>query len=241
MRSSSKVSAPSLAIGGDGSSAAARSFAGAVRRAPFHVRIPWPRRRSRSGCLFDPAGSCALWAVVAGAETMPALEDLVAGLASQADKRLEAIRRDRVVLDERSSEALMARLALERWITHAAQSRQRRRAMAGVAAAFVSSAYMVPLCLLGHAPVRLTVGIATVVLTAGSAVAALAFLRGAETGWPLPQLIAGLLCATGVGGFLTIEGALGRILVGDEVATLIGLAAAGVSLLIQAAVARLGN
>jgi hypothetical protein len=179
--------------------------------------------------------------VLAGAETRPALDDLVAGLLSEADKRLEPVRRDRVVLDDRSSEALIARRALERWITHAAQRRQRRRAMAGVAAVFVSSAYTVPLCLLGHAPVRLTVGIATVVLTAGSAVAVLAFLRRAETGWPLPQLIAGLLCATGVGGFLIVEGAVGRVLVGDEVATLIGLAAAGVSLLIQAMVARLGN
>jgi hypothetical protein len=241
MRSSSQARAPSVAVRGVESPVAAIPFSGAVHHGPAHVRIPWPRRRSRSGCLFDPAGSCVLSAVLAGTAARPTLEDLVAGLVSEADDRLEAALRDRVVIDDRASEALIARRALEQWITHATQRRQRRRAWAGAAVAFVSSAYTVALCLVGHAPIRLTVGVAMVVLTAGSAVAALAFLRRAQTGWPLPQLIAGLMSATGVGIFLIVEGATGRVVVGDEVATLIGLAAAGVSLLIQAVVGRLAD
>jgi hypothetical protein len=241
MQSSSQAGAPSLAVRRDESPAAASAFARAVRHGPAHVRIPWRRRRARSGCLFDPVGSCVLSAVLAGTEPRPALEDLVAALVSEAEDRLGAALRDRVVLDDHASEALIARRALEQWITRATQRRQRRRALAGAAVAFVSSAYTVPLCVLGDAPVRLTAGVALVVLTAGSALAALVFLRRAQTGWPLPQLIAGLLCATGVGIFLIVEGVIGRVVVGDEVATLIGLAAAGVSLLIQAGVARLAE
>jgi hypothetical protein len=95
--------------------------------------------------------------------------------------------------------------------------------------------------LLSDAPVRLTVGVAVAVVTGGSALSLLSFLRRTRSGWPLAQLIAGLVCETGVGVFLIAEGAMGRVLVGDEVATLIGLVAAGVALLVQAVVARLAN
>jgi hypothetical protein len=241
MRSSWHVTAPPLPCRGDESPAAwSLLTTGALRHGPAHVRIPWSRRRARSGCLLDPEGPCVLSGLLAGAEATAPLDDLVAALVAEADARFEAAV-DRAAFDDRLYEALIARGALERWIIQATHKRQQRRAEACVALAFVSSAYTVPLCLLADAPVRLTVGIAMAILTAGSAVSALAFLRRTPTGWPLPQLIAGLLCATAVGVLLIVEGAMGRILVGDEVATLIGLAAAGVSLLIQAVVARLAN
>ena len=42
-----------------------------------------------------------------------------------------------------------------------------------------------------------------------------------------------------MGAFLIVEGALHRVLVGDELATLMGLSLGGVSLLLQALVARM--
>ena len=240
MRSSWQVMAPPLAWQGNESRAARSPLTGALRHGPARVRIQWLRRRARSGCLLDPEGWCVLSGLLAGAEATSPLDDLVAALVAEADARFEAAL-DRAAFDDRLYEALIARRALERWITQATHKRQRRRAEACVALAFVSSAYAVPLCLLADAPVRLTVGSAMAILTAGSALSALAFLRRTQSGWPLPQLIAGLLCATAVGVLLIVEGAMGRILVGDEVATLIGLAAAGASLLIQAVVARLAD
>jgi hypothetical protein len=211
------------------------------RRRPDRVPIPWLRRRPPSGCLLDPGGPCVLSALVAGAASRAALDDLVVAMVTEAEARFEGALRDPVISDERLTEALIARRTLEQWVARARDRRRRRRALAGVAAAVVSSAYAVPLCLLGDAPVRLTVGVAVAVLTGGSALSLLAFLRRTASGWPLSQLIAGLLCETGVGVLLIVEGAMRRVLVGDEVATLIGLAAAGVSLLVQAVVARLAN
>jgi hypothetical protein len=239
MRLGSSARVPSRPGTGDGWPAGS-VLPGAIGRGPAHVRVPWGRRRSLGGCLFDPGGPCVLSSLLAGAEAGVALDDLLAAMAAEAQVRFEGALRDRVVGDESLAEALIALRALERWLAHAGE-RRRRRALAGVAAAFASSAYTVPLCLLSDAPVRLTVGVATAVLTAGSALSLLAFLRRAQSGWPLPQLIAGLLCGTGVGILLIVEGAMGRVLVGDEVATLIGLAATGVSLLIQAVVARLAD
>jgi hypothetical protein len=211
------------------------------RRRPDRVAIPWLRRRPPSGCLLDPGGPCALLsALVAAADTRAALDDLVEAMVADAEARLEGPLPDRVISDERLAEALIVRRTLEQWVARA-RNRRRRRALAGVAAAVVSSAYAVPLCLLGDAPVRLTVGVAVAVVTGGSALSLLAFLRRTPSGWPLSQLIAGLVCETGVGVLLIVEGAMRRVLVGDEVATLIGLAAAGVSLLVQAVIARLAN
>ena len=214
--------------------------AGSPRR-PDRVPIPWLRRRPRSGCLLDPGGPCVLSALLAGADARAARDDLVVALVVEAEARFEEALRDRVVSEERLAEALIVRRTLEEWGARAIDRRRRRRALAGVAGAVVSSAYAVPLCLLGDAPVRLTVGVAVAVVTGGSALSLLSFLRRTRSGWPLAQLIAGLVCETGVGVLLIVEGAMGRVLVGDEVATLIGLAAAGVSLLIQAVVARLAN
>ena len=214
--------------------------AGSPRR-PDRVPIPRLRRRPRSGCLLDPGGPCVLSALLAGADAPAALDDLVVAMVAEAEARFEGARRDRGVSEERLAEALIVRRTLEQWVARASDRRRRRRALAGVAAAVASSAYAVPLCLLGDAPVRLIVGVAVTILTGGSALSLLAFLRRTQSGWPLAQLIAGLVCETGVGVLLIVEGAMGRVLVGDEVATLIGLAAAGVSLLVQAAVARLAN
>ena len=241
MRSSSQVVGPSLPGEGGGSVGAASLLCPTLRQRPTRVRFPWFRRGASDGCLFDPAGSCVLSALLARPDPRPELEDLVAALAAEADARFDAAVRDRGVVDERLSEALIVRRALQQWITDATNRRQRRRARAGVGAALMSSAYSVPLCLLADASLRFTVGVAITIVTAGSAVSALAFLRRMRTGWPLPQLIAGLLCATGVGILLIVEGATGRVVVGDEVATLIGLAVAGVSLLIQAVVTRLAS
>jgi hypothetical protein len=240
MRSSWQVTAAPPGCRGDASPAGRSLVTGALRHGPAHVRIPWLRRPRRIGCLLDPEGPCVLSGLLAGAGATAPLDDLVAALVAEADARFEAAL-DRAAFDARLYEALIVRRALARWITQATHRRQRRRAQACVALAFVSSAYTVPLCLLADAPVRLTVGLAMAILTAGSAVSALAFLRRTQTRWPLPQLIAGLLCATAVGVLLIVEGATGRLLVGDEVATLIGLATAGASLLIQAVVARLAQ
>jgi hypothetical protein len=182
-----------------------------------------------------------LSALLAGADARAARDDLVVAIIAEAEARFERALRERVVTDERLAEALIVRRTLEQCVARASDGRCRRRALAGVAAAIVSSAYAVPLCLLGDAPVRLTVGVAVAVLTGGSALSLLAFLRRTRSRWPLSQLIAGLMCETGVGVLLIVEGAMGHVLVGDEVATLIGLAAAGVSLLVQAVVARLAN
>jgi hypothetical protein len=182
-----------------------------------------------------------LSALLAAADAGAALDDLVVGMVAEAEARFEGALRDRVIPDERLAEALIVRRTLEHWVARASDRRRRRQALAGVAAAVVSSAYAVPLCLLGDASVRLTVGVAVAVVTGGAALSLFAFLRRTRSGWPLSQLIAGLVCETGVGVLLIVEGAMGRVLVGDEVATLIGLAAAGVSLLIQAVVARLAN
>ena len=182
-----------------------------------------------------------LSALLAGADARAARDDLVVALVVEAEARFEEALRDRVVSEERLAEALIVRRTLEEWVARAIDRRRRRRALAGVAGAVVSSAYAVPLCLLGDAPVRLTVGVAVAVVTGGSALSLLSFLRRTRSGWPLAQLIAGLVCETGVGVFLIAEGAMGRVLVGDEVATLIGLVAAGVALLVQAVVARLAN
>jgi len=202
--------------------------------------MTWLRRRPPSGCLLGPGGPCVLSALVAAADTRAALDDLVEAMVAEAEARFEGALRDRVISDERLAEALIVRRTLEQWVARE-RNRRRRRALAGVAAAVVSSAYAVPLCLLGDAPARLTVGVAVAVVTGGSALSLLAFLRRTPSGWPLSQLIAGLVCETGVGVLLIVEGAMRRVLVGDEVATLIGLAAAGVSLLVQAVVARLAN
>jgi hypothetical protein len=241
MRSSSSVRAASRPGNADAWPAAERVLPGAVRGRPDHIRIRWLRRRAPSGCLLDPGGPCVFSALLAGADARAAFDDLVVATVAEAEARFEGALRDRLVSDERLAEALIVRRTLEQWIAHARERRCRHRALAGVAAAAVSSAYTVPLCVLGDAPVRLTVGVAVAVLTAGSALSLLVFLRRTQSAWPLAQLIAGLLCETGVGILLIVEGAMGRVLVGDEVATLIGLAAAGVSLLIQAVVARLAS
>lgn len=235
MRQGSLVRAASRPANRDGWPAAGN------RRRPDRVPIRWPRRRPPSGCLLDPGGPCVLSALLAGADARAALDDLVVAMVAEAEARFERALRDRVVSDDRLAEALIVRRTLEQWLARASDRRRRRRALAGVAAAVASSSYAVPLCLLADAPVRLTVGVAVAVLTGGSALSLLACLRRTRSGWPLAQLIAGLLCETGVGVLLIVEGAMGRVLVGDEVATLIGLAAAGVSLLVQAVVARLAN
>jgi hypothetical protein len=210
------------------------------RHGPARLRLPWLRRGAAAGgCLLDPRGPCVLSALFVDADARAALDALVTALGAEADARLELALREGVVAGDRASEALIARHALERWIAHSTDRRRRRRALTGAASALLAGAYAVPLCLLGGAPVRLTAGVVLALLTAGSALSLLVSLRRTPTDWPLPQLITGLLCGTGVGIFLTIEGATGRVLVGDEVASLIGLTAMSVSLLIQAVVTRL--
>jgi hypothetical protein len=239
MRLGSRLRAPSREGNADERPAAGSLLCEANHQAA-PMRIPWLRRRPPRGCLFDPGGPCVLSALLVSAGARPTLDELVAALAAEADARVEAALRERFVSDDRLSQALMMRRTLEQWITRATH-RRRRRALAGVAVTFASSAYTVPLCLLADAPVRLTVGVAMAVLTTGSALSLLALLRRTQTGWPLPLLITGLLWGTGVGMLLIVEGAIGRAIVGDEVATLIGLAAASASLLIQAVVTRLGD
>jgi hypothetical protein len=124
---------------------------------------------------------------------------------------------------------------LERW---SVRRRRRRRALAGVALTTAATAYAIPICLLAGAPARFTIGLAISVTASGIAVSLLAFTHQAQTRWPLVPLVAGLLCEAALGLFLMVEGALRRVLVGDELATLMGLSTVGASLLIQALVTR---
>jgi hypothetical protein len=148
------------------------------------------------------------------------------GASDQADPRLRA-------------EALAQALdALDGWTLQGRRRRRRRQALAATAMVAATTSYAVPICLLAGARPRLTIGVTVVCATVGLGLLLLAFVRQAETRWPLVSLVSGLLCLAGVGAFLIVEGALGRVLVGDEVATLMGLSVGGISLLLQALVTR---
>jgi hypothetical protein len=128
---------------------------------------------------------------------------------------------------------LKLRLACE------ARERRRRFARAGVGVTALVAALTLTLSVLADAPARLAIGVVIAVLALGIGLSLLAFLRSSETSWPLEPLIVGLLCETGLGVFLIVEGAQNEALVGDEVATLIGIATVGIPLILKAVVGRL--
>jgi hypothetical protein len=183
------------------------------------------RRRSRCGCLLDPAGSCAL-------------ASLPRAVLDEFAAELEAHGRSHADAGPTEPEALVA---LRRWSANVVRRRRLRRARAGVGVTVVSTAYALAMCVVAGASMRLTAGVVITLAAAGTSLALLVFVPQSDTGWPLVQLTSGLLCAACFGVFLIVEGALHRVLVGDELATLLGLGAAGVSLLLQAAVTRFQN
>jgi hypothetical protein len=123
---------------------------------------------------------------------------------------------------------------------HEPRRRGRRCAAAGLGITALATAMALDACLLARAPARLAVGVVILLLALGSALSLLASLRRGETGGPLEPLIVGLLCEAGLGVLLIVEGTW-KVLVGDEVATLIGIASIGVSPMLQALVGRLGQ
>jgi hypothetical protein len=118
----------------------------------------------------------------------------------------------------------------------AGRVRRRRRALEGAGVTMLVVALALLVCVLADAPARLSAGTVITLLALGSALSLLIFLRRSDTGWPLQPLIVGLLSEAGLGVFLIVEGAWSSVLVGDEVAMLIGLATAGAGLILQAVV-----
>ena|SRR5438034_11631833 len=91
-------------------------------------------------------------------------------------------------------------------------------------------------CLVAQAPPRLTIGATIALLALSVGVSLLVWPGSSGTALPPEPLVVGVLCEVGLGAFLTVEGALHKVLVGDEIATVIGLAAAGIPLILQGAV-----
>jgi hypothetical protein len=133
------------------------------------------------------------------------------------------------------------RLGVLEDLIHLRDARRPRRlhAQAGVGMTVLVTACAVASCVVGDTPPRLTVGVGIVLLALGIGLSLLAFRRRSETRWPLEPLITGLLCEACFGGFLIVEGIRNEVLVGDEVATLIGIATLGVPMITRAVVGRL--
>jgi hypothetical protein len=127
---------------------------------------------------------------------------------------------------------LKLRLACE------ARERRQRFARAGVAATALVTALTLTISVVADAPARLAIGVVIAVPALGIGLSLLAFVRNSETSWPLEPLILGLLCETGLGVFLIVEGTRKKALVGDEVATVIGIATVGIPLILKAVVGR---
>lgn len=121
---------------------------------------------------------------------------------------------------------------------HARDLTRRRHTYAkvGMAATVVMSSMALPICVLASAPARVTVGVALSLVGGGFAASLLAFLRKPDTRWSTEPLIVGLLCECALGLFLIVEGALGKAVVDDEAALLLGFGAVVVPLLLQALV-----
>jgi hypothetical protein len=151
----------------------------------------------------------------------------------------EAILLDRALSGEPPLQALVIPNELKLRLACEARERRRRFARAGVGVAALVAALTLTISVLADAPARLAIGVVIAVLALGSGLSLLAFLRSSETSWPLEPLIVGLLCETGLGVFLIVEGAQNKALVGDEVATLIGIATVGIPLILKAVVGRL--
>jgi hypothetical protein len=151
----------------------------------------------------------------------------------------EAILLDRVLSGELPVQALATLNELRRVRAREVRARRRRHARAGVGSTVLVSALLLSICLLANAPARLAVGVVIVPLALGSALSLFALPYSSQTSWQLEPLIVGLLCETGVGALLIVEGIRNRVLVGDEVATLIGTATVGVPLILKAVVGRL--
>jgi hypothetical protein len=118
-------------------------------------------------------------------------------------------------------------------------ARRWRCVLCALAATVLVTVVALFACLLARAPTRLTVGLAVTLLGPGSGVSLLACVPRSEIRWPLEPLIVGLLCTGGFGGFLIVEGARHAVLVGDEVATLIGLGTVAVPPILYSLVGRL--
>jgi hypothetical protein len=114
--------------------------------------------------------------------------------------------------------------------------RRHTYAKVGMAATVVLAGMALPICLLASAPGRVTVGVALSLVGGGFAASLLAFLRKTDTRWSTEPLILGLLCEFALGVFLIVEGALGKDVVQDEAALLLGFGAVVVPLLLQALV-----
>jgi hypothetical protein len=151
----------------------------------------------------------------------------------------EAILLDRALSGEPPLQALVIPNELKLRLACEARERRRRFARAGVGVTALVAALTLTISVLADAPARLAIGVVIAVLALGSGLSLLAFLRSSETSWPLEPLIVGLLCETGLGVFLIVEGAQNKALVGDEVATLIGIATVGIPLILKAVVGRL--
>jgi hypothetical protein len=146
-----------------------------------------------------------------------------------------------VMLDRAPSEPPLLVIPNELKLQLACEARERRRrfARAGAGVTALVAALTLTISVLADAPARLAIGVVIAVLALGIGLSLLAFLRSSETSWPLEPLIVGLLCETGLGVFLIVEGAQNKALVGDEVATLIGIATVGIPLILKAVVGRL--
>jgi hypothetical protein len=151
----------------------------------------------------------------------------------------EAILLDRALSGEPPLQALVIPNELKLLLACEARERRRRFARAGVGVTALVAALTLTISVPADAPARLAIGAVIAVLALGSGLSLLAFLRSSETSWPLEPLIVGLLCETGLGVFLIVEGAQNKALVGDEVATLIGIATVGIPLILKAVVGRL--
>jgi hypothetical protein len=148
----------------------------------------------------------------------------------------EAILLDRALSGEPSVEVLVVLNELRLMLAREARERRRRCSRASVHITVLVTALALTICVLADAPTRFTIGVAITMPAVGIALSLLAFVRNSETSWPLETLIVGLLCEAGFGAFLIVEGAGNKALVGDEVATLIGIATVGTPLILKAVV-----
>jgi hypothetical protein len=122
----------------------------------------------------------------------------------------------------------------------AASSRYQRRALAVVAAVValvISGLGSAVAALARGGNAHIAVGVGFTVLCAGLVVA-LQSLRSGDTPWDTQKLMTALLGETLLGVFLIVEGAW-KVLVGDDVAAILGIAAIGLTFLLDAAAARL--
>lgn len=151
----------------------------------------------------------------------------------------EAAMLDLALSGERPDQPLVTLDEAER--LHAGDEPRRRRIYTAVAVAVTAliTTLAVVICILAEAPGRVTVGLAVALLAGGSALAVLAFLRKTDTRVSTQPIIVGLLLEVALGLFLLVEGILGKVIVGDEVAALIGIGALGLPPLVQAGVERL--